>query len=107
MFARGIVMNEACPICGHRFTREQGFFQGAMYVSYVLATGLFLVLGWTAYFALAPRIGLFPAIGGAVVLHLAAVPMIFRYSRVIWSHLMLPTLDSPHAPGAGSHNQPR
>jgi hypothetical protein len=70
-----------------------------MYVSYVLATALFLVLAWTAYFALAPRIGLLPAVGSAVVLHLAAVPVIFRYSRVIWSHLMLPTLEPPPPPG--------
>jgi hypothetical protein len=93
MFERGIEMRETCPVCAHRFTREQGFFQGAMYVSYVLATGLFLVIAWTAYFLLAPRIGLGAAIGLAVVLHLATVPMLFRYSRVIWAHLMLPTLE--------------
>ena len=43
MFAGGFRMNEQCPVCGHRFMREPGYFQGAMYVSYALATAVFLI----------------------------------------------------------------
>jgi uncharacterized protein (DUF983 family) len=32
-------MNATCPVFGHRFAREPGFFQGAMYVSYGLGIG--------------------------------------------------------------------
>jgi hypothetical protein len=104
MFAGAIRMNAACPTCGHRFEREPGFFQGAMYISYGMATGLLLVVGWTSYFLLAPRAGLYFAIGVAVGVHLAAVPTLFRYSRVIWAHLMAGTLDpaARGTPGGGS-----
>jgi len=42
-------MNEHCPHCGLRFEREQGYFLGAMYISYGLALPMiafFAVLLW-------------------------------------------------------------
>jgi hypothetical protein len=30
-------MNERCPVCNLKFEREQGYFLGAMYISYGLA----------------------------------------------------------------------
>jgi hypothetical protein len=77
-------MNEICPVCGLRFRREAGYFLGAMYVSYPLAA---LVL-WVFHFLIGTL--LFPewrwelSLLAAVVPFLLCVPMIFRYSRVIW-----------------------
>ena len=42
-------MNEFCPGCGLRFEREEGYFLGAMCISYALAVpvmGAFLALLW-------------------------------------------------------------
>ena len=36
-------MFERCPVCGLKFEREQGYFLGAMYVSYALAIPPFLL----------------------------------------------------------------
>ena len=44
MFSGRFTMNPTCPVCGHRFEREQGFFQGAMYVSWVLGVTYLAVL---------------------------------------------------------------
>ena len=33
-------MNERCPVCNLKFEREQGYFLGAMYISYGLALGI-------------------------------------------------------------------
>ncbi len=44
MFRGRFAMNPTCPVCGHRFEREPGFFQGAMYVSYGLGTAYLGVL---------------------------------------------------------------
>src|SRR5713226_9343152 len=49
-----LAMYERCPVCGLKYHREQGYFIGAMYVSYALAippflimvTGLWLGAGW-------------------------------------------------------------
>ena len=85
---RGLVaMNEHCPVCGFRFGREEGYFTGAMYASYFLSAGflgpLTLLLWWLLYpgwqfrwiFAL------------ATLLFVPFIPMIFRYSRIIWLYL--------------------
>src|SRR5467141_3276343 len=43
-------MNERCAICDLKFEREEGYFLGAMYISYGLALGtiavLTLILWW-------------------------------------------------------------
>lgn len=78
-------MNARCPECGLVFEREAGYFTGAMVVSYLIAVavyaGLVLLLwslpGWRAELAL--------LVGGA--LFLFAVPVIWRYSRVVWMHI--------------------
>src|SRR2546428_10945818 len=99
MFRGVFAMNAACPVCGHRFERETGFFQGAMYVSYALGVGEAVVLVLIAMFVAAPLIGPFGAIAAAVVVHGACVPLLFRYSRVIWAHLNIGTLDGADPAG--------
>jgi uncharacterized protein (DUF983 family) len=56
MFVGRFTMNPACPVCGHRFEREQGFFQGAMYVSWVLGVFYLGVLAILAQLLLVPRV---------------------------------------------------
>lgn len=91
MFSGPFAMNEQCPVCGHRFMREPGYFQGAMYVSYVLATGVFLVLVLLIQLLLGARLGFWGALAVAVVLQMLLVPRLYRYSRVIWAHLNVRT----------------
>jgi|SRR3990172_8210304 len=91
MFRSTFTMNETCAVCGHKFMREPGFFQGAMYVSYVMALVVFLVLSLSANHVLAPRWGLPVALVVAVVLQLLLVPRMYRLSRVIWAHVSIRT----------------
>lgn len=93
MYSGLVTMYERCPRCGHGFEREPGYFQGAMYVSYVSGVGLFALLALLASVVVAPYVGLGAAVTGAVVLYLPAVPVLFRYSRVIWAHVNIGTLD--------------
>ena len=78
-------MNDPCPVCGLIFQREEGYFLGAMYVSYLLG-----VVAVTALFFLAQW--LFPT-GGPILLffvvmlsYVPLVPAVFRYSRVLWMY---------------------
>lgn len=87
MFRGRFEMNDTCPVCGHRFEREQGFFQGAMYVSWVLGVGYLAVLGVLANVLLVPRIGIAAAVAIVVAIHLLCIAALFRYSRVIWAHV--------------------
>jgi uncharacterized protein (DUF983 family) len=92
MFRGRFAMNPTCPVCGHRFEREPGFFQGAMYVSYGIGIVYLGILGLAANAFIVPRFGLVPAVGLVVAVHLACIPAVFRYSRVIWAHVNVRTM---------------
>lgn len=85
IFASGVRMNEECPVCGLRFGRESGYFFGSMYVSYLLsipALGLLTVAGHLLF----PQISLVAIVLLAAAAALPLVPVLFRYSRVLWIH---------------------
>ena len=79
-------MHEACPSCGLQFNRgEQGYFIGAMYVSYALSIppvlALVLIFWRLAHWSFGA------AIIGAFVAYLPLVPFAVRLSRVIWIYV--------------------
>lgn len=94
MFSGPFKMAYRCPKCGHRFERETGYFQGAMYVSWALGVGLFAVIAVVSTWLVAPLIGLPLAMAAAFGAYLPIVPILFRYSRVIWAHIFIGTLDT-------------
>jgi uncharacterized protein (DUF983 family) len=82
VFRRGLEMFTYCPICKLHFQREQGYFLGAMYFSYFLSipfivTFFLLVRHFTR---LAPAL----AVGLCALFYLPLVPVVVRYSRVLW-----------------------
>jgi hypothetical protein len=80
-------MNEHCPVCNLEFEPEPDFYQGAMYVSYGLSTGLFLVIGVVMLFYLdAGYLVTFAAIGLVAV---GLLPVFFRVSRLVWLNLFV------------------
>lgn len=82
IFRGWLAMYDVCPVCGLKFNREQGYFLGAMYVSYGLSIppvlALLLILWRLAGWSFAA------AIIGAFVAYLPFVPLVVRLSRVIW-----------------------
>lgn len=79
-------MNEACPHCGLHFEREQGYFVGAMYISYFAAVVILTVLFWIV--SMIVRDASFEAaLVAATVLFLPFVPLVFRYSRIVWMYI--------------------
>lgn len=79
-------MNEQCAHCGFRFEREPGFFYGAMYVSYALSVGIFLVASVILYFLFGnPNIEVY--VVTVALLALLSYPLNFRYSRILFLHV--------------------
>jgi len=76
-------MNDPCPTCGLVFQREPGYFLGAMYVSYGLASAL-LCGGYYLGAALLPDWDRHYLVALLVLIYLPFVPLVFRYSRAIW-----------------------
>lgn len=78
-------MFERCPVCGLKFEREQGYFLGAMYVSYaasippviVLVLLIWKLTGWPYDVSIA----------AAFIAYLPLVPVVTRYARVVWMYI--------------------
>jgi hypothetical protein len=83
MFRGRITMNDTCPQCQLRFEREQGYFVGAMYISYMIAVAVlsvFCALIWL----IAPELSLEVMVAISAVLAIPFAPMMLRASRVLW-----------------------
>jgi hypothetical protein len=85
MFRGRFEMNDPCPVCGLVFQREEGYFLGAMYVSYGLASGIMISFYFLATALLPDWNGTLIALL-VMVPYLLLVPAVFRYSRVVWTH---------------------
>ena len=86
MFRGLLAMNDPCPVCGLIFQREEGYFLGAMYVSYLLSSVL-LAAFYFMLAALLPDLGTLTLPLLALVPYLPFVPAVFRYSRIFWVYL--------------------
>jgi uncharacterized protein (DUF983 family) len=78
-------MEERCPNCGLKFEREQGYFLGAMYISYGLALitiVAFAVLLWVFTSWSLQKIAVW-----AILLFLPLAPSLTLFSRVLWIYL--------------------
>jgi len=87
---RGLVtMNERCPVCGHRFQQDGGYFLGAMYMSYGLSIPTLGLLAVLIHWLLLPGWPLEFVVLVALVHYLLFVPAVFRYSRILWMYFDL------------------
>jgi hypothetical protein len=78
-------MCERCSICDLKFQREEGYFLGAMYISFGLALviiALIAVLLWVITGWWITRVTIW-----AVVLFLPLAPAISLLARVLWIYL--------------------
>ena len=78
-------MHERCAVCELKFQREEGYFLGAMYISFGLALviiALIALLLWaiTGWWITKDMIW-------AVVLFLPLAPAISLFARVLWIYL--------------------
>jgi uncharacterized protein (DUF983 family) len=83
IFRTGMTMNDPCPHCGLVFQREEGYFLGAMYASYLIG----LVILIPIYFVLSaflPTWNSFLVAVLALIPYVPLTPFVFRYSRVLW-----------------------
>ncbi len=90
VFSGATVMREHCPVCGHKFQREPGYFTGAMYASYFLAILVLGLITLITYFLFLPDWKIENVVLVAAIPFLLLVPMVFRYSRIVWMHIDYP-----------------
>ncbi len=76
-------MYDPCPVCGAVHEREPGYFIGAMYFGYALAI-LIMVPFYFVFQALLPGWPLLVIPLLPVLIYLPLMPLVYRYSRVLW-----------------------
>jgi len=94
-------MSPCCSVCGLKFQREEGYFLGAMYISFglalviiaLIALLLWAVTGWW----------ITKAVVWAVVLFLPLAPGISLFARVLW--IYLDQAFDPEPPALGSSQE--
>src|SRR4029077_12677540 len=97
-------MRERCPNCGLKFEREQGYFLGAMYISYGLALITIVAFGLLLW-ALTPW-SLQKITVGAILLFLPLAPALTLFSRVLWIYLDRAIDPEPGSPNMGLDQPP-
>ena len=82
LFRTWFAMNVVCPACDLRFERAQGYWVGAIYVSYAVTTGIAVAGYLILWLTVEPSTGAQLALWGtfAVVFPL----WFFRWSRSLW-----------------------
>ena len=93
-------MRETCPVCGLKFEREEGYFLGAMYISYGIALVAITALSLAVWKFTDLRFEGIVLWG--VILFLPLVFPITIFSRVLWIYLDQ-TID-PEKPGRKLHD---
>jgi uncharacterized protein (DUF983 family) len=78
-------MHECCPACGLKFEREEGYFLGAMYISYGLA--LVTIVGLALLLWIVTKWSLQKVTVWAILLFLPLAPTLTLFSRVLWIYL--------------------
>ncbi len=76
-------MRESCSVCGLPFYREQGYFVGAMYISYFLAGLIGVPIALALFLAGIEPVGM---VAGAAAVLFPLTPWLFQYSRILWLH---------------------
>ena len=84
VFRGWITVNERCPVCNLKFEREQGYFIGALYVSYLLGIpivgALMLIYWWLTPWHLETLLL------AAFLTFQLFVPVVLRFAKVVWMY---------------------
>ncbi len=76
-------MHEQCSHCDVQFAREPRFFEGAMYISYVISVALFLTNAFVIY-TFWGRQPVWVFMTSIIVAVILLYPLTFRYSRILY-----------------------
>jgi uncharacterized protein (DUF983 family) len=78
--------HDSCSVCGRKFSKEPGFYYGAMYVAYALGVALFVAI-FVAIYVIYPEATTEWYIGGVSAGIVVAGPYIYALSKIMWAHM--------------------
>ena len=81
-------LHQNCSNCGLKYSKEPGFYYGAMYVAYALAVALFVTL-WVSMNLFFTNISVGWQIGIIVLSAIVLTPYMYALSKIIWANLFI------------------
>lgn len=94
-------VREVCSVCNQKYSKEPGFYQGALYVSYALGVALFVTI-WVSCNLFFNNLNVWIQIGMVAGASIILAPYLFALSKIIWANLFI-----PYNPNAKSRIQER
>ncbi len=82
-------VRDSCEKCDASFTKEPGFYFGAMYVAYGIGVVLILTL-WATFNLLFENISTGVLIAVIVLSIVILSPYLFASSKIIWANMFIP-----------------
>lgn len=87
LFTGWITTREACPVCGLRYGREEGYFSGGMDLSFFLAAPVLAFIFLVLYQLFSSTLTLVATLFLSYAVFLPCAVPLFRYSRVLWLYI--------------------
>lgn len=81
-------IHKTCSNCNLKYSKEPGFYYGAMYVSYALGVALFVTL-WVSFNLFFPSASIGIQIGTIIGLTILLTPYLYALSKIIWANLFI------------------
>lgn len=81
-------LHENCSNCGLKYSKEPGFYYGAMYVNYALGVALFVTL-WVSFNLFFPDVSVGWQIGLIIFFTVILTPYMYALSKIIWANFFI------------------
>ena len=85
--SKSFKMNDNCTECDLKYEMEPGFFYGAMYVSYAMMSGIFIV--WFFINHLWLNLGPWELFAYVTATMIIFFPIVFRWARTLWLNFFI------------------
>jgi uncharacterized protein (DUF983 family) len=96
---------ERCPRCGMRFSREEGFFVGALFVNFAVTETVLFAWLLASFLLTLPDAPIVPIAAGAVAVCVLVPLLFYPFSKTIWAaiHLAMEPLDEREQADAAAY----
>lgn len=105
LFTGWFAMVDRCPGCGMRFSREEGFFIGALFVNFAVTEAV--LFGWLvgAFLLTLPDAPVPSIAAGAAAICIVVPLVVYPFSKTIWAaiHLAMEPLSEAEQAEAAAH----
>ena len=81
-------IHEKCSHCELKYSKEPGFYYGAMYVSYGLTVALFVAM-WTSFNLFFDNVSVGLQVFLIIAVTVLLTPYIYALSKIIWINIFI------------------